>query len=214
MNKKGSLVVISGFSGVGKGTVVKHMLEKDANYRLSVSCTSRPPRPGEEHGKSYFFITRDEFEEMIRDGALTEYTEYCGNYYGTPKAFLDEEMSLGHNIILEIEVNGALNIRKQYPDAVLIYIMPPSAGALWERLAERGSEEEGVRVRRIRRAAEEAEYIESYDYVIVNRDGEAGSCADEILTLIRALTHRVSLNKDFIAQTREQIQTFMKGEEL
>ena len=127
MDRKGVLVVISGFAGVGKGTLVKSLMEKYDNYALSVSMTTRAPRAGEQEGVSYFFVSREKFEQTIKEDGLIEYAEYVGNYYGTPKSYVEEQLSKGKDVILEIEIQGAHNIRKIYPDAVLIFVMPPNA---------------------------------------------------------------------------------------
>ena len=136
--QKGILTVISGFSGAGKGTVLKRLLTKYDNYALSISATTRAPREGEENGREYFFKTREEFEKMIAKDELIEYAMYVNNYYGTPKAYVQEQLSQGKDVILEIEVQGALKIKERFPDALLIFITPPSAGELKRRLTDRG----------------------------------------------------------------------------
>ena len=161
MGDRGVLTVISGFAGTGKGTIVKGLMEKYDNYALSVSMTTRSPRPGEENGKSYFFVSREEFEKTIEEDGLIEYAEYVGNYYGTPKAYVEEKMKAGFNVILEIEIQGALQIKKQYPDAVLLFVMPPSATELEKRLRGRGTETEDVIRQRLNRAVEESVGIEN-----------------------------------------------------
>ena len=159
MGDRGVLTVISGFAGTGKGTIVKGLMEKYDNYALSVSMTTRSPRPGEENGKSYFFVSREEFEKTIEEDGLIEYAEYVGNYYGTPKAYVEEKMKAGFNVILEIEIQGARNIKKIYPDAVLIFIMPPGADELEDRLRGRGTETDDVIKKRMDRAALESDGI-------------------------------------------------------
>ena len=124
---KGTLTVLSGFSGAGKGTLVKRLLEKYDSYVLSISATTRAPREGEQDGREYFFRTKEEFEQMIADGALLEHACYVGNYYGTPRAWVEEQMESGKDVILEIEIQGAHNIKKQYPEALLLFVAPPSA---------------------------------------------------------------------------------------
>lgn len=169
MIKKGLLIIISGFSGTGKGTVIKRLLELYPNdYCLSISATTRNPREGEVHGREYFFKTKEDFEEMIMKQELIEYTQYVDNYYGTPKEYVEDQMEAGHNIILEIEIDGALNVKKLYPDALLIFLLPPSIRELEKRLKERGTEKEDVIADRINRAREEAKVIRKYDYVVVN----------------------------------------------
>ena len=169
MIKKGLLIIISGFSGTGKGTAIKKLLELYPNdYCLSISATTRNPREGEVHGREYFFKTKEDFEEMIMKQELIEYTQYVDNYYGTPKEYVEDQMDAGHNIILEIEIDGALNVKKLYPDALLIFLLPPSIKELDKRLRERGTESEDVIADRIKRASEESKVIREYDYVVVN----------------------------------------------
>ena len=169
MIKKGLLIIISGFSGTGKGTAIKKLLELYPNdYCLSFSATTRNPREGEVHGREYFFKTKEDFEEMIMKQELIEYTQYVDNYYGTPKEYVEDQMDAGHNIILEIEIDGALNVKKLYPDALLIFLLPPSIKELEKRLRERGTESEDVIADRIKRASEESKVIREYDYVVVN----------------------------------------------
>ena len=163
------LIIISGFSGTGKGTAIKKLLELYPNdYCLSISATTRNPREGEVHGREYFFKTKEDFEEMIMKQELIEYTQYVDNYYGTPKEYVEDQMDAGHNIILEIEIDGALNVKKLYPDALLIFLLPPSIKELEKRLRERGTESEDVIADRIKRASEESKVIREYDYVVVN----------------------------------------------
>lgn len=169
MIKKGLLIIISGFSGTGKGTAIKKLLELYPNdYCLSISATTRNPREGEVHGREYFFKTKEDFEEMIMKQELIEYTQYVDNYYGTPKEYVEDQMDAGHNIILEIEIDGALNVKKLYHDALLIFLLPPSIKELEKRLRERGTESEDVIADRIKRASEESKVIREYDYVVVN----------------------------------------------
>ena len=169
MIKKGLLIIISGFSGTGKGTAIKKLLELYPNdYCLSISATTRNPREGEVHGREYFFKTKEDFEEMIMKQELIEYAQYVDNYYGTPKEYVEDQMDAGHNIILEIEIDGALNVKKLYPDALLIFLLPPSIKELEKRLRERGTESEDVIADRIKRASEESKVIREYDYVVVN----------------------------------------------
>ena len=157
---KGLLLVISGFSGAGKGTVMKRLLELHDEYSLSISATTRKPREGEADGREYFFKTVEEFEKMIAEDALIEHAQYVGNYYGTPKAYVEEQLDKGNNVILEIEIQGAMNIKRMFPDAVLMFITPPSAAELEKRLRGRGTEDEATIKARLSRAAEEAEGVE------------------------------------------------------
>ena len=156
---KGLLLVISGFSGAGKGTVMKRLLELHDEYSLSISATTRKPREGEADGREYFFKTVEEFEKMIAEDALIEHAQYVGNYYGTPKAYVEEQLDKGNNVILEIEIQGAMNIKRMFPDAVLMFITPPSAAELEKRLRGRGTEDETTIKARLSRAAEEAERV-------------------------------------------------------
>lgn len=178
---KGKLFVISGASGVGKSTVLKRVMEARNDLRFSVSATTRPPRPGEVDGESYYFVTKAQFEAMIDRGEFLEYDAHMDNYYGTPAAQAEEKMKKG-SVILDIEPNGAFNVRKAMPDAVLIFIAPPSMEELQRRLMGRGdTSEEQMRLRR-ERAAWEMEQSKKYDYVVVNDQVEA--CADKILKII------------------------------
>ena len=169
---KGVLVVVSGLSGAGKGTICKRLLEKYPDYVLSVSATSRKPRVGEEHGREYFFITKEEFEDRINQGKLLEFAQYVGNYYGTPKDWVEEQLNAGKDIVLEIELQGAFQVRKKIPEAVLIFVLPPDMEELKRRLVNRGTETMEEIDRRIQRAMEEMEFVPEYDYVIINEDVE------------------------------------------
>lgn len=177
----GKLIVISGASGVGKGTVVKAMMAQREDLYFSVSATTRPPRPGEVDGKDYYFVTREEFEKMIARGEMLEYDEHAQNYYGTPKAQIEEKRSRGH-VLLDIEPNGAKNVKKNYPEAVLIFVMPPSLAELERRLRGRNDTPEDQIQIRMERAVWEMEQRVWYDYVVVNDD--ARRCAREILEII------------------------------
>ncbi len=165
--KKGILVVISGFSGAGKGTIMKELLKK-YDYDLSVSATTRTPRSGEIHGKDYYFHTRDEFQQMIQNGELIEWAEYVGNYYGTPRKHVEEQLNAGKDVLLEIEMQGGMLVKEQFPDALLIFISPPSADILKQRLTGRGTESPEEIEKRLLRAVEEVQYMKDYDYIIVN----------------------------------------------
>ena len=201
---RGVLVVVSGFSGAGKGTIMKSLMAKYDNYALSVSATTRNPRPGEEDGREYFFRTREEFEEMIRQDQLIEYAQYVENYYGTPKAYVEEQLSQGRDVILEIEIQGALKIKERFPEALLLFVMPPSADELKHRLTSRGTETADVIAARLHRAAEEAVGINSYDYILVN--DQIDTCVEEMHQLIQAQHNKVSNNLDFIEQMKEELK--------
>ena len=209
MDRKGVLVVISGFAGVGKGTLVKSLMEKYDNYALSVSMTTRAPRAGEQEGVSYFFVSREKFEQTIKEDGLIEYAEYVGNYYGTPKSYVEDQLSKGKDVILEIEIQGAHNIRKIYPDAVLIFVMPPSAEMLKDRLTGRGTETAEVIKKRMDRAAQEATGIEDYDYIVVNDTVE--SCTAKLREIIETSHCRPVMNEDFITAVRSELKA-MAGE--
>ncbi|MBR3243212.1 MAG: guanylate kinase [Parasporobacterium sp.] len=169
---KGILLIVSGLSGAGKGTICKRLIEKYPEFELSVSATDRNPRPGEVHGKSYFFISTAEFEEKISKGDLLEYARYVDHYYGTPKDWVESHLEQGKNVILEIELQGAFQVREKKPEAVLIFILPPSMEELERRLRGRGTETEEQISQRLKRAKEEMEYVDKYDHVIVNEEVE------------------------------------------
>lgn len=207
---KGVLVVVSGFSGSGKGTIMRRLLEKYDNYGLSISATTRQPREGETHGKEYFFQTTEEFENMIRQGQLIEYAQYVGNYYGTPKAYVEEQRNLGKDVILEIEIQGAMKIKEQYPDSVLLFVTPPSAEELKRRLVGRGTETEDVIESRLVRAVQESEGMDLYDYLVINDDLE--TCVDEVHAIIQSEHDKASRNEEFIERIRKQLKVFVKGE--
>ncbi len=184
---RGQLVVVSGPSGVGKGTVLKYVLDRD-DFVYSVSCTTRKPREGEVHGKNYFFVTKEEFEDMINEDAFVEYANYNGNYYGTPKSFVEKNLSEGRNVILEIEVQGAVKIKNVMPEAVFVFVAPESKRVLSERLRGRGTETEDVIETRLRIAENEVRACLMYDYIVVNRDGKAKECAEDIAAAVKAET--------------------------
>lgn len=203
MKSKGILIVVSGFSGAGKGTLMKKLVEEYEGYSLSISATTRKPRPGEEDGREYFFLTREEFEQKIADNALIEHAQYCENYYGTPRDYVEEQMALGRDVILEIEIQGALAVKKQYPDAVLLFVAPPSAEELRRRLSGRGTESAEVIDKRLRRAKEEAQGIEAYDYLLINDDLE--TCVKELHAIIDAAHHAPVRNEEFIEKIRREL---------
>lgn len=180
---RGKLFVISGPSGAGKGTICKKLLEADSNIMLSVSMTTRTPREGEIHGKDYFFVERDEFEQLLFEGGLLEYNQYCDNYYGTPRQQIVHWMEEGHDVILEIDYHGAFNVRNAYPQAVLIFILPPSIEELKERILGRGSETEETLQRRLDQAMSELAQADKYDYRVVNDDVDIATA--EVQKIIR-----------------------------
>ena len=204
MNRRGILIVISGFAGTGKGTIVKGLLSKYDDFALSVSMTTRNPRPGEVNGESYFFVTKEEFEKTISEDGLIEYASYCDNYYGTPKAYVEEQLAKGKNVILEIEIQGALIIKEKFPDSMLLFIMPPSAEILKERLVGRGTETPDVIAKRMKRAADESEGIEKYDYIVVN--DTIDKCVEDTYNIIEAYHMRPVFNEDFINTVRQGLK--------
>ena len=204
MSDQGILVVVSGFSGAGKGTLIKAMLEKYHNYALSISATTRKPREGEAEGREYFFVTREKFEQLIEEGQLIEHAQYVNHYYGTPRQYVFQQMADGKDVILEIEIQGALKIKERFPDALLLFVMPPSADELKRRLVGRGTETMEVIDQRLHRAADEAEGMTSYDYILVNDQIE--TCVEAMHQLIQAQHRKVSSNLDFIEQMKSELK--------
>ena len=190
MSERGLLIVFSGPSGVGKGTVRQEIFSTpDHKFEYSVSITTRAQRPGEVDGKDYFFRSREEFEELIRNGQMLEYAEYVGNYYGTPLTYVNETLDKGIDVFLEIEVQGALQVKKKVPDAVFIFLTPPDLNELQERLVGRGTDSEEVIAQRIERAREEIALMSEYDYAIVN--DEVPLAAERVKRVIEAEHFRV-----------------------
>ena len=185
LNHRGLLIVLSGPSGVGKGTVRKALFEMpEQEFVYSVSMTTRAPRPGEVDGVDYYFVSREEFERQIETGNLLEYAEFVGNYYGTPKDKVEEQLASGKEVILEIEVNGAFQVREKCKDAVFIFLVPPTRQALYDRLKSRGTECEERILARIEKADKEFKLAYQYDYIVVN--DEIYNAADRIMAIIRA----------------------------
>lgn len=195
MNKQGIITVISGFSGAGKGTVVRRLVEQ-YNYVVSVSATTREPRAGEVDGVHYFFKTNAEFEEMIQRGELMEHAGYVDHYYGTPKEYVMQQLEQGTDVILEIEMQGALQVKENYPEAVLVFLTPPSYDELRSRLLGRGTETEEVIAKRLQRAAEECAYLEKYDYIVVN--GDLDTCVEQVHQLIQSVHLKQKYRKGLI----------------
>ena len=206
MERKGIIIVVSGFSGAGKGTLMKELTKKYDNYALSVSATTRNPRPGEVNGREYFFVSNEEFEKLIEENGLIEHAGYVDHYYGTPRKFVEDKLSQGIDVILEIEIQGALQIKEQYPDAVLLFVMPPSAAELEKRLRGRGTETEEVILQRLKRAKEESVGIEKYDYLVINDDLE--KCTERLHNIIEAAHGTPQRNLDFIETIREELNGF------
>ena len=197
----GTLVfIISGPAGSGKGSVVNEVLRRDDRFLCAVSATSRPCLKGEAEGVNYYYIPRGEFEEKIKSGGVLEYTEYCGNYYGTLVSEFERAVALGKHLILEIEVDGAAQIKKKYPDAVLIMVTPPSVAEQSRRLHARGRDTEESIAKRLRRAEEELGFLPLYDYLIVNEHGKLSRSADDFLAVARAETLRAARRSGFAAR--------------
>lgn len=183
MNKQRNLLVVSGPSGAGKDTVVSRMMQKHPEIQISVSATTRAPRAGEVDGKSYYFLTNDQFEEKIAHGEMLEYVNYCGEYYGTPKSEVDNRLENDIPVVLVIEVLGAANIKKLYPESTLVFILPPSMEELRARLLGRGTESEESVERRLKRAEEELPHAREYDFSVENRNVD--TCADAIYEILK-----------------------------
>ena len=210
MKKQGTLVGVSGFAGTGKGTVMKELLKRYDSYALSISATTRNPRGGEVDGREYFFKTKEEFEQMIEADEFVEYACYVGNYYGTPKKYVQEQLAAGRDVILEIEIQGALKIKSKFSDALLLFIAPPSADVLKERLVGRGTETEDVIEQRLARAVEESKGIENYDYLVVNDDLD--ECVENVHQVIQSAGWKMSRREKDVEELRRQISKFSKGE--
>lgn len=210
MDNRGILIVVSGFSGAGKGTLMKRLLEKYSDqYALSISATTRQPREGEQHGREYFFKTKEEFEKMIAKAELIEYAKYVENYYGTPKQYVEEQLEAGKDVILEIEIQGALKVKEAFPDTLLLFVVPPSAEVLKNRLIGRGTESMDVITSRLNRAVEESEGMEAYDYFVVNDDLEI--CVEQMHQIIRSEHLRTARNRAFMEDLKEDLRS-LKGE--
>jgi len=210
MKTKGILIVVSGFAGAGKGTLVNELLKQYDNYALSISATTRKPRGQEVDGKEYFFKTTEEFEKMIAQGELIEYANYVGNYYGTPKTYVEEQLNAGKDVILEIEIQGALKVKEKFPETLLLFVTPPSAAILKDRLVGRGTETMDVVEMRMRRAAEEAEGLASYDYIVVNDDLQ--TCVTQMHNIIQSEHYKTHRNVEFMTQIKEELKANLKGE--
>lgn len=183
MSNRGLLVVYSGFSGVGKGTIMKEMLKREETFRLSVSATTREPRPGEVDGREYYFLTKEKFVKMIEKDEFLEYAQYADNYYGTPKKAVEDMLNEGYNVFLEIEVQGGLQIMEKCPDCLSIFIVPPSLEVLEQRLRGRGTETEEVIEKRMKAALVEQEYTSRYDFVVENDIVE--KTVDDIINIVK-----------------------------
>lgn len=193
---KGILFVVSAPAGCGKDTILEQALSRNINLHYSVSATTRAMRPGETDGVSYHFKSREQFEQMIAQNELLEHTEYCGNYYGTPRKAVEDMLSAGKNAVLKIEIEGAANVKKLFPEAVLIFILPPSMEELERRLRNRGTEDEETIRKRLQQARTELSHARSYDYAITNGDLE--KAVDDLVAVITAESFKVSRNAEFI----------------
>jgi len=204
MSRKGILIIVSGFSGAGKGTLMKELLKRyESRYALSISATTRSPRVGEVEGREYFFKDIEDFEKMIAENELIEYARYVENYYGTPRAYVEEQLEVGRDVILEIEIQGALKVKEARPDTLLLFVTPPSAAILKERLMKRGTETLEVIESRMRRAIEEASGMSHYDYLIINDDID--SCVEQMHDIIQGEHHRVFRNNNFMEMIQKGI---------
>ena len=202
--EKGILTVVSGFSGAGKGTIVNSLLKQYDGYALSISATTRKPREGEKDGVHYFYVSEEDFRGMIERDELVEYARYVNNYYGTPKAFVREQIESGKDVILEIEVQGALQIKKKFPDTILVFVTPPTIAELVRRLRGRGTETEEQIRSRLERAKEEAAFMEEYDYILVVDDPDTG--VRRLHEIIRAAHSMPSSSKEFIRAIRGELE--------
>ena len=205
---KGILLIVSGFAGSGKGTVMKRLIADYDNYALSVSATTRNPRPGEENGREYFFKTKEEFETMVENGELLEHACYVGNYYGTPKAYVDKMLDEGKDVILEIEIQGGLQVKEKCPEALLIFMMPPSVEEIYNRLKKRGTEDEATISKRMKRASEEIEEVAKYDFVMINDDLD--ECVRNIHELVKASKWSTLRRSDIINTFKSEFVDFLK----
>ena len=204
LNNRGILIVVSGFSGAGKGTVMKRLMEKyNEDYALSVSMTTRGPRNGEVDGVHYFFVSREQFEENISKDGFIEHAQYCGNYYGTPKAYVEKQLAEGKNVILEIEIQGALLVKEQIPETLLLFVTPPNAEELKRRLVSRGTETMEQIEARLKRAIDEAPYMADYDYIVLNDEVE--NCVDKIHELVDAAKNSSNRNREFIEKMKKEL---------
>ncbi|MBR5267686.1 MAG: guanylate kinase [Lachnospiraceae bacterium] len=207
MKQQGILAVVSGFSGAGKGTLMKALLEKYDNYALSISATTRKPREGEVHGREYFFLSVEEFEALIEKDQLIEHARYVSNYYGTPRSYVEEKMAEGKDVILEIEIQGALKVKEKFPETLLIFVVPPSAQELKKRLIGRGTETMEVIEQRLKRATEEAEAMDSYDYILVNDD--LNKAVVDLHNLIQAQHMQAGNNEELIKTMKEELKAIV-----
>ena len=196
MTNDGMLIVVSAPSGTGKGAIIKKLLDYDKNIKYSVSATTRQPRKGEKDGENYIFLSKDEFENMITHKELVEWDEYCGNYYGTPKKYIDRVTEKGLDVVLEITVAGGLDVKKMCPDAIMIFVLPPSMDELKRRITSRGTEEPAVIEKRLEKAYKELDHLKFYEYVVINDDLE--HAVKQILEIINSERLKYFRNKDIV----------------
>lgn len=208
IDDKGLLVVISGFSGAGKSVLTKKLLENSDRYAYSVSATTRQPRNGEVNGKDYSFITKDAFEHMIENGELLEYNRYVDNYYGTPRKYVLEQIEKGKDVILEIDVNGARQVKQSYPEAITIFVTAPGAKELERRLSGRGTENRDVIKKRLTAALKEADDVRDYDFIIINDDLE--KTAAHLNSLIEDQHMRVSRQGAYLDRFKEEMKDILE----
>ncbi len=210
-NDKGLIIVLSGFSGAGKGTIMKHLLNKyPGAYHLSISATTRDPRPGELDGREYFFKSREEFDAMIENNELLEYATFNGNSYGTPREYVQRLSEEGKDVILEIEVQGALQVKKLFPEALLLFVTPPSAAILKDRLVGRGTESPEVVSQRLAISSRESHLMDQYDYLIINDD--INDSVERVHNIIQSEHYHIFRNAEAISDMQEDLGVFAKGE--
>ncbi len=205
MKNRGILAVVSGFSGSGKGTIMKELLQQYDNYALSISATTRQPREGEVHGREYFFLSKEEFEQLIKEEQLIEYAQYVGNYYGTPSSFVEEQRNAGKDVILEIEVQGALQVKEKFPDTVLLFVTPPSAEELASRLRGRGTETEEVIAKRMQQAVTESTLMDKYDYLVVNDSLQ--EAVETMHNILQMEHYKMSRNEEFVTDIQNDLKS-------
>ncbi|MDD2955466.1 MAG: guanylate kinase [Oscillospiraceae bacterium] len=205
MNKKGKLIICSGPSGVGKGTIVRRYVEERGDVELSVSATTRGPRPGEEDGVHYHFLTQEQFRQRIDADGMLEYACFAGNYYGTPRDKVEQALAAGRDVILEIEVQGAMKVKEKCPGAVMVFIMPPSYAVLQKRLSGRGTEDEATVKRRLSAAAGEMEKARGYDFIVVNDDLEEAMA--DFAAVVAASKCSIEEMKYLIDEVQKDAQT-------
>ena len=202
----GILIVMSGFSGAGKGTLLHRLLNDYDDFAFSVSMTTRSPREGEVDGKDYFFVTKEKFEEAIKDDLLYEHATYCDNYYGTPREYVDRQLKAGKSVILDIEVQGAMQIKEKFPDTLLVFVTPPSIAELKRRLEKRGTESAETINKRITRAKEESKWIDKYEYIVLNDDLD--TAVKEMHDIVLAQRYQTKRCGAFIKEIQNELLNY------